>query len=123
MVFFSSVAIGALGVEDLDAGGQVDVLRLDLAGAGGDQRRLDLVGIGVHADDEVLEVEDDVGDVLLDARHGGELVRDALDADAGDGGAAQRGEQDATEAVAEGVAEALVEGLDREGAAAVVHFL
>jgi hypothetical protein len=38
----------------------------------------------VHADDEVLEVEDDVGDVLLDAGHGRELVRDALDADAGD---------------------------------------
>src|SRR3954447_8228882 len=110
-------------VEDLDAGGQVDVLRLDLAGAGGDQRRLHLVGIGVHADDEILEVENDVGYVLLDARHGRELVRDALDADAGDRGATQRGEQDATEAVAEGVAETLVEGLDRERAAAVVHFL
>ena len=39
------------------------------------------------------------------------------------GGAAQRGEQDAAEAVAEGVAEALVERLDREGAAAVVDLL
>src|SRR6187399_1073306 len=46
-----------VGVEDLDAGRQVDVLGLDLTGAGGDQRRLDLVGVRVHADDEVLEVE------------------------------------------------------------------
>src|SRR6185295_16085706 len=112
-----------LGVEDLNAGGQVDVLRLDLAGAGGDQRGLDLVSVGVHADDEVLEVEDDVGDVLLDAGDGGELVGNALDANAGDGGAAQRGEQDAAEAVAERVAEALVERLDGEGAAAIVHLL
>ena len=104
-------------------GGQVDVLRLDLAGAGGDQRRLDLVGVGVHADDEILEVEDDVGDVLFDAGHAGELVRDALDADAGDRGAAQRGQQHAAEAVAEGVAEALVERLDGEGAATVVDLL
>src|SRR4029077_4898748 len=66
----------SLGVEDLNAGGQVYVLCLDLTGAGGDQRGLDLVGVGVHADDEVLEVEDDVGDVLLHTGHGGELVRD-----------------------------------------------
>ena len=103
-----------VGVEDLDARGQVDVLRRDLAGAGGDQRHLDLVGVGVHAHDDVLEVEDDVGDVLLDARDRRELVRDALDPDALDRGAAKRGEQHAAEAVAEGVAEALVEGLDRE---------
>jgi len=32
-------------VEDLDTRGQVDVLGLDLAGAGGDQRCLDLVGV------------------------------------------------------------------------------
>src|SRR5680860_1518093 len=112
-----------VGVENLHSGREIDVLGLDLAGPGGDQRRLDLVGVGVHADDEILQVEDDVGDVLLDARHAGELVRAALDADAGDGGAAQRGEQDSTQAIAEGVAEALVEGLDREGAAAVIRLL
>src|SRR3712207_8751509 len=36
------------------------------------------------ADDQALEVEDDLGDVLLDPGHGGELVQGALDADAGD---------------------------------------
>jgi hypothetical protein len=33
----------------------------------------------VHPADDALEVEDDVGDVLLDARDRRELVRDALD--------------------------------------------
>ncbi len=78
-----------VGVEDLDARGQVDVLGGDFAGAGDDQRRLDLGGVGVHAADDALEVQDDVGDVLLDTRDRGELVRDALDAHARDGGAGQ----------------------------------
>ena len=40
----------------------------DLARARRDQRRLDLAGVGVHAAHDVLEVQDDVGHVLLDAR-------------------------------------------------------
>ena len=50
-------------------------------------------------------------------------MRDALDPDALDRGAAQRGEQHAAQAVAERVAEALVEGLDRERAAVVGDLL
>src|SRR5262249_57820667 len=38
-----------VGVEYLDPGGEVDVLGLDLAGAGGNERRLDFIGVGVHA--------------------------------------------------------------------------
>src|SRR4029078_10356861 len=68
-------------VEDLDARGQVDVLRLDLAGAAGNQRGLDLIRVRVHADDDLLEVQDDVGDVLLHPWDGRELVGDALDSD------------------------------------------
>jgi hypothetical protein len=77
----------------------------------------------VHAHDDVLEVEDDVGHVLLDAGDVRELVRDTLDPDAGDRRALERGEQHATEAVAVRVAEALVEGLDRERAAVVGDLL
>ena len=83
-------------------------------GTGHDQRRLDLGGVGVHAADDALEVQDDVGDVLLDARDRRELVRDALDAHARDGGAGERGQQHAAQRVAERVAEAAVERLDRE---------
>ena len=78
-----------VGVEDLDTGGQGDVLGCDLARSGHHQRRLDLAGVGVHAADDALEVEHDVGDVLLDALNGGELVRNALDTNAGDGGACE----------------------------------
>ncbi len=74
-----------IGVEDLDAGRQVDVLGGDLTGPGDDQRRLDLARVGVHPADDALEVQDDVGHVLLDALNGRELVRDALDAHARDG--------------------------------------
>src|SRR5215212_8425811 len=61
-----------------------------------------------------LAVEDDLGDVLLDDRHGGELVQGALDPDAGDSSAGDRGEERATQGVAEGVAETGLEGLDDE---------
>ena len=37
-------------------------------------------------DDEALEVEDDLGDVLLDALDGRELVEHVVDLDAGDRG-------------------------------------
>ena len=73
--------------------------------------------------DEVLEVEDDVGDVLAHARQRRELVRGALDLHRGDGGALQRGEQHAAQRVAERVTEAAVERLDDEDPAMVVHFL
>jgi hypothetical protein len=63
------------------------------------------------------------GDVLLDARHGGELVEHAVDADARDRGTRDRGEQGAAQGVAEGVAEAGLEGLDHEPRAVVVDDL
>src|SRR5205085_3527497 len=63
---------------------------------------------------ELLEVQDEVGDVLLDARHGGELVQDAVDADAGDSRTGNGRQQGAAERVAEGVAEAGLERLQDE---------
>src|SRR4051812_39649233 len=106
-----------VGVEDLDAGGQVDVLRGDLTGAGDHERRLDLGGVGVHPADDALEVQHDVGDVLGDALDRGELMGDALDPDARHGRTGERGQQHPAQRVAEGVAEAAVEGLDHERAA------
>src|SRR4051794_6084521 len=103
-----------VGVEDLDAAGQVDVARRDLAGAGDHQRRLDLRGVGVHAADDALQVEDDVRHVLRHALDGGELVRDALDPYGGHGGAGERGQQHAPQRVPERVAEAAVQRLDHE---------
>src|SRR3954463_5456086 len=110
-------------VEDLDARGQVDVARGDVAGTGDDERRLDLRGVRVHAAHDALEVEDDVRHVLGDALDRRELVRHPLDADRGHGGTGQRRQQHAAQRVAERVAEAAVERLDREGAAVVLDRL
>jgi hypothetical protein len=77
----------------------------------------------VQAADQVLEVEDDVRDVLADARKRRELVRDPLDLDRGDGGALEGREQDAAQRVAERVTEAAVERLDLEDPSLLVHFL
>src|SRR6478609_6687040 len=62
--------------------------------------------------DEALDVEDHLGDVLLHARNGRELVEHAVDADGGDRRARDAREQGATEGVAERVAEAGLERLD-----------
>src|SRR3954451_12286807 len=107
-------------VEDLDARREVDVLGRDVAGAGDDERRLDLGGIRVHAAHDALEVEDDVGHVLLDALDRRELVGDALDPHAGHGRTRKRRQQNAPQGVAERVAEAAIEWLDRERAAVLV---
>ena len=65
-------------------------------------------------DDEALDVQDDLGDVFLDTGNGAELVQNAVDADARDGSAGDRGEQGAAKRVAEGVAEAGLQRLDDE---------
>ena len=85
---------------------------------------LNIKGLVVSSEhDEPLDVEDDLGDVLLDARHGGELVQHAVDPDARDRGSGDRGQQGAAQGVAEGVAEARLEGLDDEPRAVVVDDL
>ena len=84
---------------------------------------LDLGRRAVQADDEVLEVEDDVRDVLAHAGERRELVGDALDLHGGDRGALERGQQHAAKRVPERVAEAAVERLDREDAAMLVGVL
>ena len=108
-----------LGVVHLDTRGRRDVGRGDVAGAllaqVHDDRLVVLAG-----DDELLDVQDDLGDVFLDAGHCRELVQHAFDADAGDGCAGDRRQQGAAKRVAERVAEAWLEGLDDEARANVV---
>ena len=75
--------------------------------------------LGVVLDDQALDVQDQVGDVLDHAGDRRELVLDALDLDLGDGAPFEAGEQDAPQAVADGVAEAAFERLDVEFAEGV----
>ena len=68
----------------------------------------------VHVQHEVLEVEDDVGDVFLHTLDDVELVQRVVEPHLGDGRAGDRREQRAPQAVAERVAEAGLERGDRE---------
>jgi hypothetical protein len=102
-----------IGVEDLDVGRLLDVGGRDVLGAAHVEAQRDGL-LGVHQQHEVLEVEDDVGDVLGHTLDGVELVEGVVEADLGDGGTGDRGQQGAPEGVAEGVAEAGLEGADGE---------
>src|SRR6185437_4530432 len=68
----------------------------------------------LRGDDKLLQVQDDVGDILLDPGNRGELVQHTLDADRGDRRPRNRGQQRAPERVADRVAETRLERLDRE---------
>ena len=107
----------------LEIGRRLDVAGGDDAGALLRDVHLDLRRLAVQPADQVLEVEDDVGHVLADARQRRELVRDALDLDGRDGGALERREEHAAQRVAERVAEAAVERLDRERTAVLLDGL
>ena len=77
----------------------------------------------LRGDDELLEVEDDLGDVLGHTGDRRELVQDAVDLDRRDGRTRDRRQQRATQGVAEGVAEAGLQGLDDEPRTEVVDDL
>ena len=98
-----------LGVEDLDVGGGLDVAGGDLTGAARVEAQRDRL-LGRALQHEVLDVEDEVGDVFLHAGDHVELVERLVEAHLGDRGAGDRREQRAAQAVAERVAEA---GLER----------
>ena len=70
--------------------------------------------VAVADEDDVLQVQDDVGDVLGDTGDGVELVEGVVEADLGDGGAGDRRQQGAAQRVADGVAEAGLERADGE---------
>src|SRR5699024_700117 len=69
--------------------------------------------------DQGLQVEDEFGDILLDSRHGAELVEDSVDPDGRDGGTGDRGQQGSAKRVAEGVAEPGLERFDGEPGAVI----
>ena len=74
-----------------------------------------LGAFALHLDGDVLDVEDDVGDVLAHARDRRELVQHAVDMDGRHGGALQRRQQNAPQRIAERQAEAALERLGDHG--------
>ncbi len=84
------------GVEDLDIGTHLQVASGGVAGAAlvePDGHRL----VAVHPEQQVLEVEDEVGHVLFHPGEGGELVEGVVETHLGDGRARDGREQGAAE--------------------------
>jgi hypothetical protein len=92
------------------------LVALDVAGADRARALLRQAQLGhvarVHARGNLLEVQQDLDDVFLHALDAGVLVEHALDLDFGDRRAGHRGEQHATQRVAQRVAEAALEWFD-----------
>jgi hypothetical protein len=81
------------------------------------RRKLEPLGpLAFHLQRDLLDVEDDVGDVLADSGEARELVKHALDLDRGDGGALERGEEHPAQRVAERHPETALQRLGDEHA-------
>ena len=63
---------------------------------------------------ELLDVQDNLGDILGDSGNSAELMQNTVDTNAGNSGAGNGGQQGATEGVTHGVAKARLKGLDGE---------
>ena len=103
-------AQNVIRIEDLDVRRRIDLAGGDRARTGSPQRHA-LGAFGMHAQRQLLDVQDDVDDVLAHALDGREFVHDAVDLDGGDGGALQGRQQDTTKAVAERHAKATLQRL------------
>ena len=92
-----------VGIEDFKSRkGFADVAGLELFLTRHGDGRLFRIGVFNQLFEvDFLEVKDDVGDVFLNTGNGIELVANAVDSDARDGEAFERGEEDAAECVAD----------------------
>jgi hypothetical protein len=101
------------GVDDLAVLVVIDVRRRHDALP----RLLDAEDLGLRSlepDQELLQIQHDLGHVLDDPGDRGELVLDAVDPDGRHGGPLQAGEEHPPKAVADRGAEAALEGLREE---------
>ena len=100
-------------VEHVDVSRALDVTGRDDGGAAHVDAQVDGL-IRLRRQHDVLEVQDDVGDVFGDARDRVELVERLVEADRRDRRAGNRRQEGATERVAERVAETGLERTDLE---------
>ena len=94
-----------LFVQNFDARRVRDITRSDRTRAFGIDRQT-LRAFDFHAQSNLLEVQNDVGDVFANARYRRELVQNVVDLNGGDGRALQRAHQNAAQRVAERQAKA-----------------
>ena len=108
-----------VGVDDLHLVVDADIAGLDFAGADGVDHD-DFGKVGIQFGGEQLDVEDQLGDVFLDAGNGRELMLHALYANAGGGHARQGIEKHPAQGVAQRLTKTTLQGIDDEFAIAVV---
>ena len=83
-------------VEDFDVGRALDVTSSNRSSAARVETQRDSF-FGQASDDDVLQVQDDVGDVFSDTTNRVELVQCFVEANRHDGGARDRREESTTE--------------------------
>ena len=103
-----------IGVHHFDVARNRDVAGLDFAGAGCGKLEA-LRPLALHAQRDLLHVEDDISHVLANTRQRREFMKHVLDLDRGDGSTLKRRQQHAAQRVAERQAEATLERLGDEG--------
>jgi hypothetical protein len=104
-----------VGIEDLDLRVLGHLSGRDVARAA-DVDREDLRLLRVESERNLLQVQDDVGHILLNARDRGELVQHPLDVDGGDRRPLDRRQQATAKSVANGRRETPLERLRGEAA-------
>ena len=110
-----------VGVDHLDLARSRELTGGDLTralGFEGQEGRL----VAVDLERDLLEIEDDVGDVFDDTRHRRELMVGALDLDRRDGGTGNRRKQRPPQSIADGCAPTPFEGLRQEARECVAVF-
>ncbi len=100
-----------IGVHDFDVVVDDDVARVHRAGTFLINSQNGLF-TGVHANSKALQVQQYFGDVFLHALDGRVFVKYALDIHLGNGASRHRGQQHASQGIAEGVAESAIQWLD-----------
>ena len=109
-----------LGVHELELRRDEEVRAGNLARAVDRDGRRSLVRGTQRTEHQALDVQDDIGDILDHVVDGHELVLSAIDLNRLDGSALKRGQQHATNRVAQRVAVAALERLDGNAGAGVV---
>jgi len=100
-------------VQDLDSRRALDVACGDRCRATSVEAQRDLF-VGFRREDDVFQVEDDVGDIFADTLNGVELVQCVVETNSNDRRAGNAAEQRAAQRVTDRVAEAGLERADSE---------
>ena len=113
LAFLRQAGDEVVGVDDFDVVVEDDVTCMDGAWSALVQRQHGLLPC-MHADIEALEVQQDLGHVLLHAFDGRVLVEHTLDLHFGDRATGHGGKKHAAQRIAQRMAEAPVQGLERD---------